>query len=1579
VDQGSGRYLHAKTNRIWTGKRRYTMAKKKNSSSTSSSRSGDSKDPSKSPSKKPGKVRRKPGVDEAIPEADSPPLTIVAIGASAGGLAALKRFFSQVDVQSGLAYVVVMHLSPEHKSHLAELLQPHVKMPVQQVTRTTALEPNRVYVIPPGANLNTIDTHLRLTKLEQNRRERAPIDHFYRTLAKTHDGSSVAVILTGSGSDGTLGVRDVKAAGGFAIAQDPNDAEFGDMPQSAISTGLIDVVLPIEKIPAAILKLAHTEPNLPDLKEGEEPHSEIQQLLQKIFMQLKSRTGRDFARYKRSTIMRRIQRRMQLNQIEELDDYLEYLRKEHSEVRTLADDLLITVTNFFRDPEVHKRLKENIIPQLFKGKDADDDIRIWSVGCATGEEAYSLAILLLEEAAQHETVPRLQVFASDLHERSLARARDGVYPADIATDVSPERLKRFFTKENGHYRMRKEVREMVVFAPHNLLSDPPFSRIDLICCRNLLIYLQRGAQRDVIDLFHYALRGEGHLVLGTAESLDAGDLFRLEDKKTCIYRKRNVPAPEPRLPVFPFLHSRAGSEAEVPQSPENIGSYRQIHERLLQQHGPPSALVNSDDKIVHLSELAGRFFLHPGGEPTTNVYKLIRAELRLELRSTLQEARNLGTSVSSKPIPVRLNGDPTAVLLRVYPARGQKDLGFVLIIFEERELNALSSVESPSAAPAETESPADSGREHALESELDLTRQRLQAIVEEYETSQEEMKASNEEMQSTNEELRSTMEELETSKEELQSMNEELQTVNQENRHRVDELSQLSSDLNNLFAATDIATLFLDRELRILRLTPSIHELFNVQITDRGRSLSDFTNRFGSEDLINDARRVIDKLIPIERELQNDKRLWFLTRLLPYRSEEDRIEGVVITFVNITDHKRTEYRLRESEAWQAFLVQFNDTLRPLSAPEEIQQKAAQLLGEHLEVNRAGYVEIDGNEAVVQRGYLKDVLPLPDRFEFTAFQEKLLEIGQSGTVSVDDVAKDSRFTPQERHGLADVEVGAFVVVTLLKNGAIVAALGVHNKLPRTWSKGEVELIRNLAERTWDTVRRARAEEALRYSERRLQAIIEQVPLCIGVLNLEGKMILANQKMQALLPNMMPSIDPALRSRWRHSDDQGKETPPENWPGARALRGISTVPGMEFQFDQLDGGVRWELVSAVPFLDQNDEITGAVVAVLDITERKQAERERDRERGRLETIIEILPAALAFADVSGKIVRHNKAFRELWGLEEDDYSSQNHDDFVAWRHDNGERIEQDQLAIRRALERGKIVRDELIVNQKPGTDEKRYLLNNVSPIWDARGQIVGAVAAMLDVTGRTKAEEALRDLNKTLESQVADRTRVAENRATALRRLAEELSQTEHRERKRLAKLLHDDLQQQLVGVRMLLGGLKDVPFENWNSYLAKADEMLKESQALSRNLTKELSPPLLQVGSLGELVRWLVTRFEETNSLDIDVNVKEEFPEVPEPVRVFFYQAIRELLFNIIKHSGKREASIQLDRSENQIRVRVEDGGDGFDPEVVKEQLHLPESLGLFQIQERLDALGGKMIIDRSASGGASFCLLVPEK
>lgn len=838
---------------------------------------------------------------------NSPPdgLTIIAIGASAGGLAALRNLFRALPDQSGLTFVVVVHLSPEHESVLAELLQPYTTMPVFQVTERILMQRDHVYVIPPGKSLMVNDGALVLRELAPIRGRHMQIDSFFRSLAEEH-GDGAAIILSGSGSDGAVGIHAIKERGGLLLVQAPEEAEYDSMPRSAIATGLVDIVAPVAELATQLVAAKQTRAAVQLPADGEVLSEAAEQALTKILTQLRVRTGQDFTGYKRPTLLRRLARRMQLTQSTTLTAYLQRLRQQTEEADALFRDLLINVTEFFRDAEAWATLNSVVIPDLFAGKGRNDSVRIWTVGCATGEEAYTLAMLLLEYASELIAPPMIQIFASDLGKHALDFAREGCYPEAIAADISEQRLARFFVKDNSHYRVRSELREPILFTQHNLLQDPPFSRLDLVICRNLLIYLQRDLQDKIFETFHYALRPHGYLFLGNAESADnADDLFETLDKRHRLYQRRTPNSTVPILPSLPLLPRVGTYQMLISNTPPTQKNAGEEHRLLLENLGPPSVLVDRDHRVVHLSETAGRYLLSPGGMPTTDILKLVRSELQIELRAALFRAFEEGSSTFTRPIPVRFNGTAHRVALMVRTRLHQSDQAQALILFLEDDTPVTE--ETPTTFLA-------SETVQQLETELSHTQNRLQSMREEYETTVEELRAANEELQSTNEEYKSTLEELETSKEELQSINEELQTINQELKNKVEEVTQAHGDLQNLFAATDIATLFLDRQLHIKRYTPRAADLFNLMPPDRGRPIAHLRANLTYGTLEMDAEQVLKTLVPLEREVMSQDSRWFLVRVRPYRTIEDRIDGILISFVDITTIKQAEEALRRSEA-----------------------------------------------------------------------------------------------------------------------------------------------------------------------------------------------------------------------------------------------------------------------------------------------------------------------------------------------------------------------------------------------------------------------------------------------------------------------------------------------------------------------------------------------------------------------------------------------------------------------------------------------------------------------------------------
>ncbi|MCE7985329.1 MAG: PAS domain S-box protein [Caldilinea sp. CFX5] len=841
-----------------------------------------------------------------------PPLSVIGIGASAGGLTALRAFFAALPEQSGLTFVVVVHLSPEHESMLAALLQPYTAMPVTQVMARVAMQPDQVYVIPPGKHLVVTDSFLDLAELDLTRQRQMQIDAFFRSLAESH-GDGGAVILSGSGSDGAVGIQAIKEKGGLLLVQAPEEAEYDSMPRSAIATGLVDIVAPAAQLATQLVAAKQTRASIQLPVDGEQLSTAAQTTLTQLLAQLRVRTGHDFSGYKPATILRRITRRMQITQLTTLTAYLQRLRQDTHEAEALFRDLLINVTEFFRDPEAWAALESTIIPQLFAGKGRDDRVRVWSVGCATGEEAYSIAILLIEYADALVAPPAIQVFASDLGKAALDFAREGCYPEAIADSIPATRLTRFFTKENSHYRARPELREAILFTQHNLLQAPPFSRLDLILCRNLLIYIQRDLQEKIFETFYYALRPEGYLFLGNAESAEGiTDLFETVDKRRRLYQRRPQNKASPILPSLPLL-PRPTYLPTLGAEPTRAAPPRpsEEHRLLLETVAPPSILVDRDYNVLHLSESAGRYLLPPGGAPTVAVLKLVRPELQSELRAALLRAFDENHAVATRPIPVGFNGaaHPVYLMVRPHPLADGQMRALVIFLEDETPLADMLTLDNFSQ-PARQQ----------LEAELRNAQSRLQSMREEYETTVEELRAANEELQSTNEEYKSTLEELETSKEELQSVNEELQTINQELKNKIDEVTHAHNDVQNLFIATDIATLFLDRELRVKRYTPRAADLFNLMPMDRGRPIAHLRTKLLYEQLEADAQRVLARLTPVEAEVQSQDGQWFLLQMRPYRTLEDKIDGVVITFVDITTNKANEAALRNAKEYAESIV-----------------------------------------------------------------------------------------------------------------------------------------------------------------------------------------------------------------------------------------------------------------------------------------------------------------------------------------------------------------------------------------------------------------------------------------------------------------------------------------------------------------------------------------------------------------------------------------------------------------------------------------------------------------------------------
>ncbi len=866
------------------------------------------------------------------PVVPTAPFPIVGIGASAGGLAAFEAFFAGMPATTDpdMAFVLVQHLAPDHKSILSELIRRYTRMQVSEVEDGMVVRPNCAYIIPPNRDMAFLNGTLQLLEPSAPRGQRLPVDFFFRSLAQDQHERAIGIILSGTGSDGTLGVRAIKGEGGMVMVQNPASTEYDGMPRSALATGLVDYELPPAEMPAQLIAYAaQAFGKLPRL--APHPTTTAENALKKILVLLRAQTGHDFSQYKPSTVARRIERRLAVHQIDTLDHYVQYLQQTPTELEALFRDLLIGVTHFFRDPAAFQALEQQILPQLFADQNAEATIRVWSVGCATGEEAYSLAILLAERQQALKQTFRIQVFATDIDSQAIATARAGLYPASIAADVTPERLARFFTveAEGSAYRIHKSIRDLVIFSEQDLIRDPPFSRIDLISCRNLLIYLNGELQKQLMPLFHYALNPGGFLFLGTSETVgEATDrLFTLQDRQQRLYRRQAEDLDAPPVPVgrlappltprarVPFAAPKPGLPSQPP--------LRQLTEQaLLQQVVPAAALVNGQGDILYLHGRTGQYLEPPpGAVGVSNILNMARAGLQRELTRALHQVNVTQVPVRHPGLRVKTNGDFTRITLTVRPVAATAPPLYLVIL----EATAPPLDHEPAATapdPVPTDSAACIAR---LQQELRAKDEYLQATQEELETANEELRSANEEMQSVNEELQSTNEELETSKEELQSVNEELSTVNAELQSKVSSLSRANNDLNNLLAGTGIGTVFVDLQLRILRYTPAVTAMINLIPSDVGRPVAHVvTNLVGYDQLVADTQAVLDSLVPHQREVQSAAGTWYMLRILPYRTLENVIEGAVLTFVDITTTVQAREGLRQAHDLTRLAVVVHD-------------------------------------------------------------------------------------------------------------------------------------------------------------------------------------------------------------------------------------------------------------------------------------------------------------------------------------------------------------------------------------------------------------------------------------------------------------------------------------------------------------------------------------------------------------------------------------------------------------------------------------------------------------------------------
>ena len=1129
---------------------------------------------------------------------------IVGIGASAGGLEAFRIFFRHMDENSGMAFVLISHLDPNHESLLSELLAKETKMSVTQVRDETSIEPDRVYVIPPNANLTIEGTTLHLSEFTQARGHRSPIDVFFRSLAEDRQENAVCIILSGTGSDGTIGLKAIKENGGLAIAQDSKTASYDSMPRSAVLTGLVDYVFPVEEIPAKLIEYSRHREVLRvnrGLNRGEKSFfAETSDHLKEICSLLHRRLGHDFSGYKKNTLIRRIQRRIQITRANSVSAYLEYLKSNDEEVNLLFKDLLIGVTHFFRNSQSFAVLKQKVIVPLIENRKTDSrPIRVWVAGCSSGEEVYSIAMLISEEMKRQEVNCQVCIFASDIDGQALEKARQSRYPTSIAEQISPERLEHFFDKEDDFYQVSKKLREMCIFSQHSLISDPPFSHLDLISCRNFLIYLDSELQKRVMPLFHYALNPGGYLFLGSSESIgDNSELFREIDKQHRIFQqKQTMIAPQVNFPLLDrsnYRHIKRSKQQSYVDRQQQID--QTIERVLLKDYTPACVIINEQNEIVYFYGSTGKYLEPSSGPPSNHLFSLARRGLRLELRTAIQAAVKTQKTVVRERVSIKFDRQIQFVNLIVRPlTKIEDDDRLLMIIFQD--VSSSISYES-----IDRESQGDTKVVQQLEDELRTVREDLRSTIEELET-------SNEELLSMNEELQSSLEELQTSKEETHSINEELGTVNAELRNKIEELNAAKNDTQNLFESTRIATVFLDSNLYIKNFTPTATSVFNFIESDLGRPIADIALALEGVDIVADVNNVMESLTSIEREVRIEgENTYYKMRVLPYRTVENVIDGAVITFVDNTNLHLARDWAEQAAQRQRAIAEFGlYALQSVDANKTC-DRAIQILDRTLKGDFCSLFICQPDGSVCQDS--ADRLLLKGGSGWKSDNIGTLNVSASDShpgytltvkqpVIVDNLAAETRFTGSD---LLQFGITSGISAIVYGSDGAYGVLTTHTKSARRFTPEDVSFIQAIANGLGAALQREKTTLALTKNRERLDLALNAGKMGVWEVDLVTGLSTWNQNEYELLGLNYCDNEPSedLFYNYVHPDDvfrvrQELEAAIEN----------ETEFNNEFRINRADGELRWLAAHGKVISDANGTPHKVIGINYDITERKQNE--------------------------------------------------------------------------------------------------------------------------------------------------------------------------------------------------------------------------------------------------------------------------------------------------------------------------------------------------------------------------------------
>ncbi len=1268
---------------------------------------------------------------------------IVGVGASAGGLDAYKRLLASLPPETGAAFILIQHLDPKHQSMMVDLLSGHTKMHVVQAEDAMALAPDTVFVIPPGKYIRVADKMLFLEAPREGDVVRLSIDHFFRSLAETRGERSIGIVLSGTGSDGTAGLREIRAAGGMVIVQEPSEADYDGMPRSAVATGLVDRVVAVDEMGPTLMRfLRHGYHHRREQTGGLEPAE--REGFETILGMLRRNTDYDFHSYKSGTVERRIRRRMGLQQIETLEDYAAHMRETPDEAAELFHDLLIGVTRFFREPEAWDALSELVIGPLVASRAGRDPIRVWVPGCASGEEAYTLAITIFERLGALGSPRPVQIFATDLNARAIEAARSGAYPASIAGDVPPAILAKYFVAEEDGYRVVQRLRETVVFAAQNVISDPPFSKLDLITCRNLMIYLQPEVQQRVIEMFHFALAADGCLFLGNSESADRPRrLFEALDKTNRIYRRRDVERTGPRS--LPVRATGRGRQARAGRSDarSDISSITDIAQRqLLDRFAPASVLIDGAQEVLYYHGPVRNYLDFPSGEPSSNLVAIVTAALRDKLRTLLNGLGKENRPSEALVRNVPRDGGAVSVLIQAERVkdRASSEPATLVWFIDVAEPADVQTEAGRNAAVAATS--ADRlGQIEDLEFELKSTREDLHSTIEEMETSNEELNASNEELMSMNEELQSTNEELETGREELQSLNEELVTVNAQLEDKIGEVEATVNDLDNLLTSTNIGVVFLDTEMVIRRFTPAIKDIMRMIDSDVGRPVEDIAMRAQDETLLEDARACLETLSESEAEILTESGLALIRRLRPYRTSANRIEGVVVTYTDITGLRASRELAQLRELQQKAVAELGQMALSMVPLDELLNRAVRSIAEHLGV---GYVDVlqlePGGRALRLRagtgwrdGLVGSALvPVDDRSQVG------YTLLRSEPVVVENFAEERRCDPPDLLREHGITCGASLIIGPSESPW--GILGAHETGSgrRVFGSDDVHFLQSIANALWLGIASTEQRRATEGERQRLREMTDTLPIVFAIIDAERRYEFVNGSFQRF------GLTPAKvvgRSFGSILDQDVVETATRFLD--KALAGTAQEYSIRTAL-RPGGEPRDFRISLAPRLSETGAVTGVYSAAVDITAEAEARREGLRIAALYGAIGDSIPYGVWVTDAKGRLTHVSQAFLDLVGLTFEEAR-----DF-GWSSRLAGDPEQTIAAWTRCIATG----DEWEMEHEfLGQDGLVYCVLSIGrPVRDGDGKIMSWVGLNLDITRRREEEIRLRTISEELDHRV-----------------------------------------------------------------------------------------------------------------------------------------------------------------------------------------------------------------------------------